>query len=40
MERDDLVFKAKLAEQAERCVFYAPLRVACWFFRVDFERRF
>jgi hypothetical protein len=40
MERDDLVFKAKLAEQAERYVFYALLRVARWFLRVDFERRF
>jgi len=40
MERDDLVFKAKLAEQAERYVFCALLRVARWFLRVDFERRF
>ena len=37
MERDDLVFKAKLAEQAERYVFCALLRVARWFLRVDFE---
>ena len=35
MERDDLVFKAKLAEQAERYVFCALLRVARWFLRVD-----